>query len=146
MAYCQLRLCGLVLSWFRECCLRTKRAKKIDEMPWSSTVAKLLDMVGRGRLDIACATDLARAVLEDLDENHATITRMASLGAYGAAPSNSERDLHTWMGGLFGLHLETYSVPCKVKAQGSEIYIGCNNKRFHKSYRLSFPIPRSTDR
>ena len=88
-------------------------------MPWSSTVAKLLDMVGRGRLDIACATDLARAILEDLAANHATITKMASLGAFGAAPSNSERDLHTWMGTLFGLHLETYGVPCKVKAQCS---------------------------
>lgn len=72
-------------------------------------MGRLLDMVGRGRIDIACATDVARAVLQDGLQNE-TVTKLASLGAFGKCQSNSERDLHCWMGNLFGLEISSYKI------------------------------------
>ena len=75
---------------------------------------QLLDMVGRGRIDIACATDIARAVLQDGVENE-TVTKLASLGAFGKCQSNAERDLHCWMGNIFNLKLQPYQIQVPLK-------------------------------
>ena len=71
-------------------------------------------MVGRGRIDIACATDVARAVLGDGVSNE-QLTKLASLGCFGSSQPNAERDLHRWMGGNFGLYLEPYTIDVKLK-------------------------------
>lgn len=91
-----------------------KSRKKIEEMLWSHTVDQLLSMVGNGRVDISCATDVARAVLRDGVENE-TISKLASLGAFGDSQSNAERDLHRWMKNLFGLSLQPYTINVDLK-------------------------------
>lgn len=83
-------------------------------MDWSNSVERLLDMVGRGRIDITCATDIARAVLNDGVENE-TVTKLASLGAFGSAQPNVERDLNCWMGNLFNLNLQPYTIQVPLK-------------------------------
>lgn len=94
---------------------RCKRHRKIEDMAQSHTVDELLNLVGRGRIDVSCATDVARAVLRDGVE-HETINKLASLGAFGNAQSNSERDLHRWMRNLFGLSLQPYTIYLPLKA------------------------------
>ena len=80
----------------------------------SYTVECLLDLVGRGRIDIACCTDVARAILQD-GIQHETVSKLASLGAFGKCQSNAERDLHTWMSNLFGLKLQPYEINLQLK-------------------------------
>ena len=79
----------------------------------SHTVDQLLELVGRGRVDISCATDIARAVLKD-GPRHATVDKLASLGNYGHSQPNAERDLHNWLN-MFGLHLQPYTVFADLK-------------------------------
>lgn len=86
-------------------------------MKQSKTVDTLLDLVGRGRIDVACATDVARAVLGD-GVDHEAIQKLASLGAFGDCQSNAERDLHRWLCNLFGLKLQPYKVWIDLKDQG----------------------------
>lgn len=84
-------------------------------MDQSHTVDELLNLVGRGRIDVSCATDVARAVLRDGVERE-TINKLASLGAFGHAQSNCERDLHRWLKNLFGLSLQPYTIYLPLKA------------------------------
>lgn len=84
-------------------------------MKHSHVVDSLLQLVGRGRIDITCATDVARAILKDGVENE-SVEKMASLGAFGRAQSNCERDLHRWLSSVFGLHLQPYTVYVDLKA------------------------------
>ena len=83
-------------------------------MMQSHTVDQLLELVGRGRVDISCATDIARAVLRD-GLKHETVTKMAALGNFGDSQPNAERDLHTWLD-VFGLHIEPYTIHINLKA------------------------------
>ena len=85
-------------------------------MSSSATVDALLKLVGRGRLDISCATDVARAVLQDGVE-HEAISKLASFGAFGNSQSNTERDLHRNLKTLFGLCLQPYSIEVKLQAR-----------------------------
>lgn len=82
-------------------------------MAHSHAVDSLLDSLGRGRIDVACATDIARAILGDGVQNE-SVQKLASLGAYGKSQSNSERDLHCWMNCL-GLRLQPYRVWLDLK-------------------------------
>ena len=79
----------------------------------SHTVDQLLELVGRGRVDISCATDVARAVLRD-GFKHETLEKLAALGNFGDCQPNAERDLHTWLN-MFGLHIEPYTVYVDLK-------------------------------
>lgn len=88
---------------------RPSKRLKIEEMESSYTVDELLNLVGRGRIDISCATDIARAVLKDGIVNQ-RVEKLCSLGNWGLSQSNCERDLHTWLRNLFGLRLEPYHV------------------------------------
>lgn len=94
---------------------RQAKHQKIEAMSHSHCVDSLLDLVGRGRVDISCATDVARAVLKDGVENDA-VTKLASLGGFGSCQSNAERDLHRWLRNLFGLRLQPYNVYLDLKA------------------------------
>lgn len=83
-------------------------------MVHSHTVDTLLGLVGRGRIDVACATDVARAVLKDGVQNE-TIDKLASMGAWGESQSNAERDLHRWLRSAFGLNLQPYTAYANLK-------------------------------
>lgn len=84
-------------------------------MASSQTVDMLLDLVGRGRIDITCATDVARAVLGDGLE-HPTVKKLASLGNFGVSQANCERDLHRNLKTLFGLCVEPYALKIELQA------------------------------
>ncbi|CAJ1359760.1 unnamed protein product [Effrenium voratum] len=86
-------------------------------MQWSYTVDKLLSLVGRGRVDVSCATEIARAVLRDGVDNEAA-RKLGSLGAFGSSASNAERDLRRWLSNLFGLRLQPYTVYLDMKVHG----------------------------
>lgn len=93
-------------------------------------MGKLTDLVGRGKLGVASACEIAQGVMQDHELPHAAIQAFASLGCNGKHPQNSERDLHRWMRCLYGFELQTYvlhldlqvdsikvrSVPCRVLA------------------------------
>lgn len=104
---CSFPACGVQAG-------RSSKRRKIEEMTWSYCVEQLLTLVGRGRIDISCATDIARAVLQDGVENE-TVSKLASLGAFGDCQSKCERDLHTWLRNLFGLQLQAYSIDVPLK-------------------------------
>ena len=61
---------------------RTSKRRKIEEMSGSSTVDQILKLIGTGRIDIACATDIARAVMQDGVKNE-RIEKLSSLGNWG---------------------------------------------------------------
>ena len=100
---------------------RCTKRRKFNEMLRSHTVEKLLELVGRGRVDISCATDVARAVLRDGLE-HETVEKLAALGNFGNSQPNAERDLHTWLN-MFGLRIEPYTVHINVKVWFTRKYI-----------------------
>ena len=84
-------------------------------MEKSHAVEKLLNLVGKGRIDVSCATDVARAILDD-GVQHESINKVASLGCYGSSQSNAERDLHRWLKNHFGLCLQPYTIWLPLKA------------------------------
>ena len=69
----------------------------------------MINMVGRGRISVCGAADLARNAMDDGLINEA-VAAFASLGSHGTSPSNSERDMLRWLKNLFGITLEPYSV------------------------------------
>ena len=89
-------------------------------MKRSHTVEQLLNLVGKGRIDISCATDVARAILDD-GVQHESINKVASLGCHGSSQSNAERDLHRWLKNHFGLCLQPYTVQLPLKATKRDI-------------------------
>lgn len=86
---------------------RQPKRPRLDEIPESATVNKLLRMIGRGSAHVGVAADIARTVLQDGFQNQA-LKALSSCGAGGACPQNTERDLHVWLRGLWGLKLEPY--------------------------------------
>ncbi len=113
---------------------RSSKRRKIEEMSGSSTVDQILKLIGTGRIDIACATDIARAVMEDGVKNE-RIEKL-SLGNWGISQSNSERDLHTWLRNLFGLKLQPYTIDLDLKAWGV-LNLEIMFKRLMSSYMVS---------
>ncbi len=105
--------------------------RKIEDMERSYTVDELLNLVGRGRIDISCATDIARAVLKDGIANQ-RVEKLSSLGNWGLSQSNCERDLHTWLRNLFGLRLEPYHVVFDLEVQGGSSK--CGSLQSHTSW------------
>ena len=94
---------------------RCSKRRTIENMKKSHTVEQLLNLVGRGRIDVSCATDVARAILDD-GVQHESINKVASLGCYGSSQSNAERDLHRWLKNHFGLCLQPYTIHLPLKA------------------------------
>ena len=70
-------------------------------------------MVGNGRAHIAEVADMARANVADGVPCEA-LHCFASLGGGGLHASNTERDLHRWVGSLFGCGLQPYFTPMQL--------------------------------
>ena len=66
-------------------------------------------MIGSGKTNVAHAQSLAAAMVRDGIPQEA-IAAFASLGSFGAHASNAERDLHTWLRGIYGVTLEPYFI------------------------------------
>jgi len=62
-------------------------------------------MIGEGALSISSAARVCRAFEQDGFENEANST-FASLAADGKFANNTERDMHTWLKGLFANGME----------------------------------------
>ena len=90
------------------CASRPKRPR-LETLPESKTVNKLLSLIGRGRSHCSTACDVAAAVRDD-GVGKTAVSALASCGSGGAHPGNVERDLHRWVRGLRGLLLEPYEL------------------------------------
>ena len=66
-------------------------------------------MVGRGRMSISGAVDLANSMVVD-GMVHDALESFASLGTSGQHLGNCERDLHRWTRDLFNFQLHPYTV------------------------------------
>lgn len=86
-----------------------RKRQKLEACRTSSTCEKLLEMVGRGRISVCGAVDLANSMVDD-GMVHEAIKNFASLGAENRCPANCERDLHRWLKDLFGFTLQPYTV------------------------------------
>ena len=85
-------------------------------------------MVGTGRVSIAAASELSRAMVADVGHAAPLAVRgLASLGCGGVHSQNEERDLHRWVRGLFKLRLETYDVLMKLQ-------VSCRGHVFNFSF------------
>ena len=61
--------------------------------------------VGKGTCDVSYASDMARAMVRDGCAPQ-VVEQLAAIG--GKWDQNRERSLHTWLKGLYGLHIEPY--------------------------------------
>lgn len=79
-------------------------------------------MVGRGRISVAGAVDLANCMVDD-GMVQGAVQSFASLGCQNPYPANTERDLYRAIKGLFGLQLEPYTIwmNLQVTCQGFQI-------------------------
>ena len=93
-----------------------RKRRRLEEYPECHTVNKMVDLIGRGKLSIDAATALSRGIVADHDMPHGAIRAFSSLGAEGAHPQNSERDLHRWLRRLWGFSLETYTIKIRLQA------------------------------
>lgn len=87
-----------------------RKRQRLETYDQSKTVDTLLELVGRGRVSITAACEIADGVRCDHQMPHRAIQAFASLGAEGKHPQNFERDLHRWLRNVFGLQLEVYSI------------------------------------
>lgn len=95
-----------------------RKRQRLETYERSATVEKLINMIGRGKIQIATAADLARSFVED-GGLHQALHAFASLGNNGSSSSNSERDLHRWLDALFGFRLQSYIMPMPLQVAGS---------------------------
>jgi len=78
---------------------------RLEELGPSKTVETLTDLVGRGKVSIAAATEVCQGVVQDHNLPHRAIKCFASLGCDGRHHQNAERDLHRWLNHLYGCTL-----------------------------------------
>lgn len=95
----------------------SRRRKKLDQMPESRTATKLIGLVGRGNVHVSTIADMARAAMEDGLVTPA-LTALSACGAGGKCPQNTERDVHTWLRGAWGLELEPYKFKLNLQVFG----------------------------
>ena len=76
-------------------------------------------MIGRGSLHVSAAQQLAASATEEIEAEGVVIPALKALGSLGGGHSgNTERDLHRWLRGLYGLNLQPYKLKCQLKASG----------------------------
>ena len=73
-------------------------------------------MIGSGKAHVAHAQNLAEAMVRDGIPQEA-VSAFASLGSFGAHPSNAERDLHRWLQGIYGVSLEPYFIDLMLETE-----------------------------
>ena len=94
---------------------KSKRRQRLEDLPESKTVTKLISLIGTGGSHVNVAHDLVQTVRDDGFDNPALAT-FASCGAYGRHDANTERDLLRWLRGLWGVHLEPYEIKLQLQA------------------------------
>jgi hypothetical protein len=94
---------------------KSKRRQRLEDLPESKTVTKIISLIGTGGSHVNGAHDLVQTVRDDGFDNPALAT-FASCGAYGRHDANTERDLLRWLRGLWGVHLEPYEIKLQLQA------------------------------
>ena len=79
------------------------------------TCEHYLGMIGAGKSNVRTVVSIAQSQLRDGPVPPA-IECFASLGSYGAHPSNEERDLHRWLQGLHNITLSVYYTTMRIEA------------------------------
>lgn len=72
-------------------------------------------MIGSGKSNISSVVSVCQSQMKDGPVAPA-IAAFASLGAHGAHTNNEERDLHVWLKGLHGMHLDVYFTTVQIEA------------------------------
>ena len=103
-------------------------------MDESKTVNAMTNMIGRGKISIEGAADLARCIVDDHSIPHEALVAFSSLGASGNCPGNSERDLHRWLQRLWNFNLQPYTVymDLEVTKRSDSIMCLCGVESFCK--------------
>ena len=76
---------------------RVQKRRRLEAMPVSSGAFKLLQKVGSGDLHVSTATSIAEDCVEDGCAQEA-VNAIAGLNG----DSHAERNLHIWLGNLYG--------------------------------------------
>ena len=85
-----------------------RKCQRLEDLPNSKTVSKLTELVGRGKVSVASACEIAQGIVHDHKIPHGAIKAFGSLGCDGKHPQNCERDLHRWLRSLYGFQLQPY--------------------------------------
>jgi hypothetical protein len=99
----------------------------LETLPHSATVESFITQVGTGGSHVSTVAETARANVTDGIPSQA-VKCFASLGASGKFVQNQERDLHTWLKGLYGLELEPYHVGMDILASWFKLVITNSNQ------------------
>ena len=102
-------------------CHSDRKRPRLESLEESKTVGTLADLVGRGKLSVASATEIARGVTEDHEIPNHAIRTFASLGCGGQHPQNCERDLHRWVKNLYGLQLQPYILHVDLQVDSAKV-------------------------
>lgn len=94
---------------------RPQKRPRLESLPESKVVNELVELIGRGGLNVNVAMTVARSAVQDGSTCKA-LQAMASCGKDGECEQNQERDLHNWLRGVWGFMLEPYclQVPLEV--------------------------------
>ena len=86
-----------------------QKRPRLESLPESHVVNQLVELIGRGGLNVNVATTVARSAVQDGNAGKALLA-MASCGKGGELEQNQERDLLKWLRGVWGFLLEPYCV------------------------------------
>lgn len=98
-----------------------RKRPRLEDLGESKTVGKLAELVGRGKVSVASACEIAQGVVYDHELPHSAIRAFSSLGCDGKHPQNAERDLHRWVRCLWGLQLQPYVLWLGLQVDSSKV-------------------------
>ena len=91
------------------------RRKRLEEMPESKMMNKVIELIGRGRIHVSTAAELVRDSVADGLQSE-VLDRFAAFGCHGECPQNTERDVQKWLRGLWNFNLEPYRITLNLQA------------------------------
>ena len=95
-----------VIQLLRRAGTPTSGATRSNQQTWQTMV----DMMGTGDSHVSTQHRLAVAMHQDGISLSGPLERFAACGAWGEAPQNVERDLHSWLQPKLALQLEPYVI------------------------------------
>lgn len=107
---------------------------RLEDLPQSATVNKLVELIGRGKILVTSASDLATCVATSVFSklfskyvkaifSTCLFISLPQIVRRRATCHNCEWDLHRWLRGLWGFELQTYEIFILLQVAGLSIYI-----------------------
>ena len=87
----------------------SSKRRKLDDLPDSLTANRMIELIGRGKANVATMAALARVIQAD-GLHKPALAAIAGLGNEGKHESNCERDLLSIAKGLWGFNIEPYEI------------------------------------